>query len=346
MPSLLIITQSDHDPASRFRAMQYLPYFRSAGWEVTHHVYSPTLYRKKWFSSGPLSQLENILTNLYRRAKSFPIFYHADRYDIVIVSREIPCLQKLLVARARHLIVDVDDDICTGSQAPSIVELFKSATMIVAGNGILAQKIRIHNPATIIIPTVVDVQSYTTPSSDFSSGSFRIGWLGSPYSVKETLGPVMNMLAELQNRYNFEFVIVSSQPEAVPQSRLQWRFISWSPSVETKIAELFDVGIMPLQDIPTHRSKCGCKLLQYMAAGLPAIASPIGINREIMEHGVTGLYATTATEWAEAIGALMGDRALCREMGSVARERVSQAYSCDHGASLWLKVLNDVIKSR
>jgi len=150
------------------------------------------------------------------------------------------------------------------------------------------------------------------------------------------------MLAELQAKFGFEFVIVSTHPETIPKSRLRWRFVPWSPATEKTIARLFDVGVMPLQDLPAHRAKCGCKLLQYMAAALPAIASPLGVNRKILDHGVTGFHASSESEWGRTIETLAGDPDLRRKMGAIGKAKVAREYSIEAWLPRWLEVLEEV----
>ena len=102
---------------------------------------------------------------------------------------------------------------------------------------------------------------------------------------------------------------------------------NWSSATEATDLALADVGISWLPDDLWSQGKCGLKVLQYMAAGLPVIANPVGIHRELIEHGRTGFLAETRQEWAQAAALLADDPALRRRMGQRARERVAAAYS-------------------
>jgi glycosyltransferase involved in cell wall biosynthesis len=107
-----------------------------------------------------------------------------------------------------------------------------------------------------------------------------------------------------------------------------------------------DVGIMPLPDEPWARGKCGYKLIQYMACGLPVIASPVGVNSEIVEHGQNGFLATTEEQWATAIADLVGSTEMRRRMGLNGRRRVESAYSLAvHGPRL-AKLISGVLAGR
>ena len=103
--------------------------------------------------------------------------------------------------------------------------------------------------------------------------------------------------------------------------------VKWTQEGEVPFLQTLDVGIMPLTDTPWARGKCGYKLIQYMACGLPVVASPVGVNRDIVEHGVNGFLAETDAEWRSAIETLLADGELRRRMGAAGRRKVEEHYS-------------------
>jgi glycosyltransferase involved in cell wall biosynthesis len=105
------------------------------------------------------------------------------------------------------------------------------------------------------------------------------------------------------------------------------QLISWSEETEVEELNRFDVGIMPLPDTPWERGKCGFKLIQYMACGLPVIASPVGVNKEIVEHGVNGFFARDTEEWIRYLETLKENSDLCNKMGTAGRNKVESEYS-------------------
>jgi glycosyltransferase involved in cell wall biosynthesis len=119
----------------------------------------------------------------------------------------------------------------------------------------------------------------------------------------------------------------------------------WSESSEVQSVQSFSVGIMPLQDDPWSRGKCGYKLIQYMACGLPVVASPVGVNQEIVEHGVSGYLATSEAEWLSALRQLRSQPQLCEEFGQVGRKRVEKAYSLETAAPRLADLLNSAANS-
>jgi hypothetical protein len=103
--------------------------------------------------------------------------------------------------------------------------------------------------------------------------------------------------------------------------------VPWSEAEEVAAISACDIGIMPLADGVFERGKCGYKLIQYMACGLPVVASAVGANREIVRHGIDGFLAETEEEWRDALRTLAADPALRARMGAAGRRRVEEAYS-------------------
>jgi glycosyltransferase involved in cell wall biosynthesis len=118
---------------------------------------------------------------------------------------------------------------------------------------------------------------------------------------------------------------MGADPKAEAQPLLD--LVEWSEAAEVPFLQAVDIGIMPLSDTPWARGKCGYKLIQYMACGLPVVASPVGVNAEIVEHGVNGFLATTEAEWSEALATLLRDPALRQRMGAAGRRKVEEHYS-------------------
>jgi len=122
--------------------------------------------------------------------------------------------------------------------------------------------------------------------------------------------------------------------------------VAWSPEVETASLDAFDVGIMPLSDDPFSRGKCAFKLLQYGAAGLPAVASPVGMNRDVIEHAVTGFLADTPEDWGEHLTHLAEDEPLRERLGRAARKAVAEEYDVRVVAQRLARYLNEAVAEK
>jgi glycosyltransferase involved in cell wall biosynthesis len=113
------------------------------------------------------------------------------------------------------------------------------------------------------------------------------------------------------------------QPETVGSLEI----LPWTEDSEVSLIQSMDIGLMPLPETPWTRGKCAYKLIQYMACGLPVVASPVGVNCEVVEHGVNGFLAATNEEWRSAVETLMSDADLRRRMGNAGRKKVEESYS-------------------
>ena len=336
------------DPAGRFRIGQYVPYLRQAGWDVALRPRRPA---QPWVTpwKNPLLQVAHRrIGGLVRRINRLRDIDAADRFDAVFLNRDLLegkyVYEERLFQRNPRVVFDFDDAIFLGGKADHIGRICERAAWVTVGNEHLAAFARQFTPRVTVIPTVIDTSLYSADPdrARANTGSVRVGWLGSAQSIAQTLYPHVEMLADLQRELGFEFVIISKPRPEPPRHGLRWTYVEWSPLVETRIADHFDIGIMPLLDEPFQRGKCGCKLLQYMAAGLPAVASPVGINEPLVGGGERGLAATNPAEWRKALSALMDNADLRDRLGCAGRQFVTEQYSVHHWFPELLSVIEQV----
>jgi glycosyltransferase involved in cell wall biosynthesis len=218
----------------------------------------------------------------------------------------------------------------------------RNAAWVTVGNEYLARFARRFTDKVTVLPTVIETDRYLRKAGFSGARPFRVGWCGSDLSIRQTLFPYLGMLARLQARLGFKFIIMTRPKPLLPDTTLQWDYSEWSATAETQIADCFDAGIMPLTDDEYQQGKCGCKILQYMTAGLPAIASPVGINTRLIEHGQRGFLAESEEEWFQAIQSLMLDSALCRKFSAAGRTFVETEYSLQVWLPVLLKLLEKV----
>jgi glycosyltransferase involved in cell wall biosynthesis len=172
---------------------------------------------------------------------------------------------------------------------------------------------------------------------------FTVGWLGSP-STTRYVRLLANVFARLAASGPLRVVVVGGTPVTMPGVQVEQR--PWSKDTEAGDIAGFDVGVMPLEDSPWERGKCGYKLIQYMAGGVPVVASPVGVNAELAVPEVTGLLASSDDEWVAALGRLRDDPALRRRLGEAGRALVERRYSLDVATPRLAKVLTDLVPSR
>lgn len=328
-------------PASRFRVEQFLPHLEGAGWTVSLRTQRPA---RPWESPyrGAAGRLHRRVRARVRQLGRLRDIRAASAYDVVLLNRDLLGgrveYEERLLRRNPRVVFDFDDAIYLGRKEAQVAWICARAAWVTAGNERLAEFARRHTERVSVLPTVVDTDAYLVRREHQRRGRIRVGWLGSDRSIHETLVPHLGMLGRLRDEIGFDLVVVSKPKPDLPPAVAPWTFVEWSPETETRIAEWFDVGIMPLVDDPYQRGKCGCKLLQYMAAGLPAVASPVGVNEPLLDDG-RGLRATSEAEWRAALAALVADAGLRRSLGAAGRAFVERRYSL----RAWAPVLEEIL---
>ncbi len=205
-----------------------------------------------------------------------------------------------------------------------IDSVMRHARLVIAGNEYLAERARTVGAKCVeIVPTVVDLTRYTVVQSG-NDYPLVVGWIGSP-STSHYLAVIAPVIESLSKEFDVRFVAVGASEKSV--SDLPMEAKPWSEETEVQSIQEFDIGIMPLIDDPWERGKCGYKLIQYMACGIPVVASPVGVNREIVEHGTNGYLAQDLHEWEQALRRLLNNQNLRRRMGAKGRECVEVWYS-------------------
>lgn len=342
----------DRAPNQRFRFEQYVPIFRRAGWHVdVRPLMSIEAYG--WFSRpGRSAQKAAFLARaMIRRVGDVA---GARRYDTVLIVREAfpagPALFEALLRRvARRLVFDFDDAIWLPSVSRTnriarwlkhpakTARIIKLCDRVIAGNGYLARYASRHNSDVVVIPTTIDMESYG--SLPRTSGVVPVvGWSGSP-TTAQYLDIVVEPLRRLQRDRRVRLIAVGATDWRPPA--LDIEAYPWSSATEVPLLREFDVGLMPLTDDEWSRGKCGLKALQYMALETATVVSPVGVNTEIVEHGVNGLHAHDGAAWYEALVRLVDDPVLRARLGAAGRRTVVERYSVRANADRWLSALAD-----
>jgi Glycosyl transferases group 1 len=186
----------------------------------------------------------------------------------------------------------------------------------------------------------VDVTAYRPRPDPRSGASADLVWVGSSSTLPgvAALAPILEVAAGHLPHLRLKLICDRFfSLRAMPVQE-----IPWSPETETTEIASADIGISCIPDDPWSRGKCGLKILQYMAAGLPVIANPVGVHPEIVRHGETGFLASTPEEWLAALRRLAENPQLRHRMGQAGRVRVEQFYSVEAGAKLWLNALEQL----
>jgi glycosyltransferase involved in cell wall biosynthesis len=355
MRVLALTRYSSLGPSSRIRFHQYVPYLTDCGIDLQvmpllGNDYIQALYNSKKQSVFSVGMAYINRIGGYMNARSF---------DLLWIEKELfPWLpawaESYLTRRRIPFVVDYDDAIFYNYSlnrnplirallGKSIDSVMQHATTVVVGNNYLAEYARRIGARKIeYLPTVVDIDRY--PISEKKSKEFRIGWIGTPITAPY-LGLVQDALVEVYQQTDARIVLIGAgERDFLPG--LEKEKLAWNEASEVANIQSCDVGIMPLPDEPFARGKCGYKLIQYMAAGLPVVASPVGENTRIVEQGKTGFLASSQEEWRQALVSLYEDAGLRKKMGSAGRQRAEKEYTLQITAPRLLDILTTASSHR
>lgn len=275
--------------------------------------------------------------------------------DTLVIQRKLfPSWQlKCLRGRTRWLIYDFDDSIFLrssynplGLECPRRLEQFRqmmqAADVVVAGNGYLrAQANVLTDPAKVrMIPTCVDVSRYPQARHDAARRTVKLAWIGSASTLRglERIQSLLDQLGQVVPELELKIVCDRS----LPLHHLPVDFCRWSEASEGADLADADIGISWLPDDGWSAGKCGLKVLQYMAAGLPVIANPVGVQAQLVRHGVNGFLVNSPDDWRDAAQKLARDADLRRRMGAAGRRRVEADYDVAHGAAKWQDLASEL----
>lgn len=330
-----------HAPSQRFRVELFLPELDKTG--VAYKVQS-FLDEQTWDvlykGGGFLSKAWGVIKGFARRWKM--ILSGLSGYDFVFIHREAaplgPPVFEWIISKVlrKKIIYDFDDAIWIPNTSKenkliSWVKAFwkikyicKWADKVVGGNDYLCEYARSFNKQVVKIPTCVDTVNRHNRLKDQQTNKIIVGWTGS-HSTMKFLDEIVPVLTALQGKYNFEFVVISNKAPDFSLPKL--RFVPWNEITEVEDLLQLNIGVMPLEKDPWCEGKCGFKLIQYLSLGIPAVASPVGVNTLIIEEGKNGFLCETKEEWSKSLSFLIEQEDKRTEMGMQGRSKVEKGYS-------------------
>jgi glycosyltransferase involved in cell wall biosynthesis len=331
---LLLPRYTESGASSRLRMLQFVPALERAGASVTVNPFFDEAYLAAYYGGGG-KPLGRALAG-YRRRLAAVL---RGRADLIWIEKELfpflPGVAERLLGRRRY-VVDYDDAVFHGYDrhrlAPvrwalgrKLHPLIAGAAAVTVGNDYLADYARRAGARRVeLVPTVVDPARYPLTPPPVGQ-PIRVGWIGTPANARY-LGPVIEALGRVHRR--FPVVLVTIGAPDLPDLPVPQEAHAWSEATEGTLLADIDIGVMPLPDSPFERGKCGYKLIQYMAAGRPVIASPVGVNSVIVDEAV-GYLADDVAAWEAALTALAEDRSRRERMGAAGRAKVERDYASD-----------------
>jgi glycosyltransferase involved in cell wall biosynthesis len=216
--------------------------------------------------------------------------------------------------------------------------LMASARLVVVGNDYLAKRARDAGaPWVEILPTVIDLDRYEVrPTEVFQSNPLRIVWIGSPATVSY-LSLLREPLVKLSLQFSLKLRVIGADIPDMPGVEVE--SVPWLEETEVASIQEGNIGVMPLIDSAWARGKCGYKLIQYMACGLPVVATPVGVNCQIICANENGFLASSDEEWVTALNLLLDNPVLRQQMGAAGRKKVEDHYCLKQVAPRLAKLL-------
>lgn len=327
-------------PSTRLRSLQYLGELERRGIDVEVQALFPDSYLEDLYGGRP--QAAKYTAWRYYGQRIAELMRRRE-HDLAWVEGELfPYLpyglEAMLSRHARPYVVDYDDALFHKydlSPSPvirrvlgrKIDRVMARSACVIAGNPYLAARAERAKAGRVeIIPTVVDEQRYP-PVSHENRAQPVIGWIGSPATEHYALD-IRDVLLEACAGGAARLVLVGARPEVAARFEgVAVDVLPWSEATEAALIADMDIGIMPLRDGPWERGKCGYKIIQYMACGLPVVASPVGVNADIVRHGENGFLAADDDDWRRALRQLIDSPELRARQGQAGRRRVEDHYS-------------------
>jgi glycosyltransferase involved in cell wall biosynthesis len=347
------------NPSQRFRMEQYFPYLQQEGFRCDYSWFINEEDDELFYSKGHIAGKFLLLLKAVR--VRLGDLLQAKKYDIVFVQREAfmtgsVFFEKRFARSGARLVYDFDDaiwlqDTSAANQnlswlkRPSkIADIIKVADLVIAGNQFLADYAKTFNSNIVVIPTVVDTAVFK-PGAKLKAvhAPVCIGWTGSSSTIKhfQLLLPVFRKLKE----HYKEHIVIRLIGDKKAMTNEPWiEQVSWNASGEVADLRQLDIGVMPLPDDAWSKGKCGFKAIQYMSLGIPCVVSPVGVNTEIIQHGINGMHAQDEEAWITLLSKLIESTDLRKEIGEAGRQTILQKYSVQAQLPLLITKLRSVIK--
>jgi glycosyltransferase involved in cell wall biosynthesis len=346
----------------RFRIAQFVPYLHAHGFDVTiSPLFTSSFFRLVYRRGRYVRKSLAFVGLVLKRLLTLPA---AGRYDVVFMYREIfpvgpGIVERVLAAAGPPIVFDFDDAIFLPSVSDAnrhigalkfpakVGAIIRRSAHVIAGNQFLADYALRFNGAVTVIPTCVDTDKFV-PRRDRGAASAAdrlvIGWIGSPTTATYLAG-IADVLRRVAERRPFT-LRVSGVDEPFGIAGVDVVNVPWSLDAEVSLFNECDVGVYPLTDDEWSRGKCGFKAIEFMACGVPVVASAVGVNREIIEDGVNGLLAATDDEWVGKLVQLLDDAELRRTLAAAGRRTIERAFSLQVNAPRLAETLRSASRPR
>jgi len=359
MSKILFIVQhrKNRSPGQRFRCEQYLDSLKNAGFEIEYSNLLSEKDDKRFYAKGQYFFKFIILFKSV--CKRFKDIQRAKNADIVFIYREAFMLgstffEKKFKNTGAKIIYDFDDsiwlnDTSDGNKNLSWLkrtektdDIIRLSDLVIVGNEFLYMHSIQFNNNVSIIPTTIDTSYHLPNKKQRSNNSICIGWTGTSTTLKH-FKCLLPVLIKLKKKYGDKIYFKIILNTEYSNAELNLQSTLWSLENEINDLQEIDIGIMPLPNDEWSNGKCGFKGLQYMALEIPAIMSPVGVNKQIIRNGENGYLANSDKDWENTLVLLIENKAERHRIGIEGRKTVQEKYSIEANSKKYVSLFENLI---
>jgi glycosyltransferase involved in cell wall biosynthesis len=330
---ILFLTRYNQDgPSSRYRAYNYMPYLDANN---INYCFSPLLdsdYVHNLYKSKKIKTFFQSFTSIFKRVLF--LIANSKKFDLIIIEKELfpnaPYFLEYLFLRNLVYALDFDDYIAMGYKENlfkqfflknKIQNLVERAKFVTVCNKWYFYEFKTDN--LIYLPTVINLENYVKIKNNFESKLITIVWIGSPSTIKylQNIVPILKLLSL---KYPIKLKVIGAK---IFIDGLDIELVEWKSENENEDLYSSDIGIMPLTNSLWDKGKCGFKLVQYMATGLPVIATISPANSEIISNGINGFTINDINEWYFKLEELILNKELREQFGIAGRRQIESNYT-------------------
>jgi len=294
---------------------------------------------------------KKVYANFLLKFINYDIIYFQKRYTGIDLK-----LNKLARFMGKKTIFDIDDapgGVSLNSTAEEIaIQMMKYSSAVIVGSYKLLDFAKKFNRFTYLIPSSINLDYYKPKKEKKDKDCIKLGWIGNGINYKNDLLILIKPLEKIGGKYKIKLTIVG----ALGQKEIYESFgkikkvkveiidsIDWAnPMAVPAAINDFDIGLYPLLNNTYNQYKCGFKALEYMAMGVPVLASPIGENKFVIENEIDGFLISKGDEWVEKLSYLLENKGIRKKMGNVARKKIEEKYSTEVCTDKLMNIFNKI----
>lgn len=344
-------------PSQRLKYEQYFSIFKESGYEITINSFVSeklwdVLYQPGYF-------IKKLLYTFLGYINRVAILFRLKKYDIVFIHLWVtpigtPFFERMVCLLAKNIVYDIDDMVFLGHSSDAnkfwqnlkgkskMIYLMKKANHIITCTPKLDDFVKQFNQNTTDISSTVDTEKRYQPINNYQNDhQIVLGWSGS-HSTSKYLYLLTDVFKNLATKYDFKLIVMGDKTFQIEGVNIE--AIDWQEDIEINTLQKFDIGLYPLPDEEWVYGKSGLKAIQYMALGIPTIATALGANFRIIQNEQNGYLVNPNdySDWEIKIESLIKNAELRKKIGQNARKTIIDKYSIEANKKSYLSIFKSI----